>query len=239
MLIDKDKLKENIKNQLKGFVLNSLDVKKSVKDCLKLVAKAINEQPSEFEWISVEDKLPTPSEFDPDYSDNVIVLDSDGDYYLANYWYYEAGFSNFSGDCITNVIKWTYFPQPEIEEPEKVEDEFNSTIDRVVFECIWNRYFGDNIGREEDYKNDTFECRVYCWNEEVWNNEYHFWHKPTEYKLRWYKYPLRGAEANMDLTPRQFLEILVDCQNSVYKDQGIKMEDKTVGKWWEAENDGE
>lgn len=237
MLIDSDKLKENIAKQLDGFNTTAIAMS-SVKECIRQIAKTIKEQPPEFEWKKVEDELPEPSEFDPDYSDDVLILDEDGYYRVGCYWYnYGTGFEDNEGNKI-NADMWTYFPGPEIEIPKEIEDEFNYTIDRVVFECIWNNYFGDNIGREEDYKNDTFECRIYCWNEEVWNNEYHFWHKPTGYKLRWYKYPLRGAEANMDLTSRQFLEILVDCQNSIYKDQGIKLEDKTVGKWWEDKNDG-
>lgn len=107
------------------------------------------------------------------------------------------------------------------------------TIDRAVFECIWFQTIGDSIGVDEVYKNDTFECHVYSWNEEIWDNEYHFWHKPTGYKLAWYKYPLRGAETNMDLTPRQFLEILVDCENSIHADLKDKFKDQRVGKWWE------
>lgn len=234
MLIDRDKLKENIANQLDGFNTTVI-ARSSVKECIRQIAKVIKEQPSEFEWKKVEDELPVPTDYDPDFSRDIIVQDKEGYFYIAAYWYNHGdGFEDAAGNYIDDVVKWTYFPYPKNEELETDEDkEFNEVIDRAVFECIWNRYFGDGIGREEDYKNDIFECRVYCWNEEVWNNEYHFWHKPTGYKLRWYKYPLRGAEANMDLSPRQFLEILVDCTNSIYKDQNLKVEDKTVGKWWE------
>lgn len=108
-------------------------------------------------------------------------------------------------------------------------------IDRQVFEAIWFSSFSfyDLLTDEEKikYENDIFECRAYHWDDEI--NDYHFYHKPSGYKLAWYKYPLRGAEANMDLTPRQFLEILVDCKNSYYEDKIIRFKDCTVGKWWE------
>ena len=46
-------------------------------------------------------------------------------------------------------------------------------------------------------------------------NTYHFWHKPSDFKIYWYKYALRGAKCNMDITDEQFIDVLYDCLNSL------------------------
>jgi hypothetical protein len=42
-----------------------------------------------------------------------------------------------------------------------------------------------------------------------------FHHKPTGYKLQWYKYPLRGSYANQDLDFDEFTDIVDDCRASI------------------------
>ena len=83
-----------------------------------------------------------------------------------------------------------------------------------------------------NYENNTFAVRSYDWVDED-KNDWHFWHKPSGLKVEWYKYPLRGFEANMDITYDQFLEVLWDCTNSMEheKDSNIKYF-HDVHKWW-------
>lgn len=89
--------------------------------------------------------------------------------------------------------------------------------------------FRDN-GRAE---NDTFSIHEYNWSDEGSNDldkDPCFYHKPSGFKMTWYKYPLRAVESNMDITIKQFADILYDCKNSL--SEHVKYE---VGnsKWWE------
>lgn len=69
-------------------------------------------------------------------------------------------------------------------------------------------------------------------------NKPNFYHKPSGYKLTWYKYPMRGALANKDITPNQFVQILSHCINSYNKN---KLKDGEVlviyscQEWWNNE----
>lgn len=42
-----------------------------------------------------------------------------------------------------------------------------------------------------------------------------FHYKPTDYRLSWYKYPMRSAYANQDLSYKEFRGILVKCAESL------------------------
>lgn len=41
-----------------------------------------------------------------------------------------------------------------------------------------------------------------------------FWYKPSDLKIKWYKYPLRGAYANKKITVERFRKILKECIES-------------------------
>ena len=83
--------------------------------------------------------------------------------------------------------------------------------------------YGDNP--DHSFENDTFAVRAYDWNEE--NNDWHFWHKPSGFKLSWYKYPLRSPMSNKEITHEQFYAILHDCMNSVHPQFTVQ-----IDKWW-------
>lgn len=42
-----------------------------------------------------------------------------------------------------------------------------------------------------------------------------FWYKPTNLKISWYKYPMRGALSNQEVTRTYIEAILEDCRNSM------------------------
>lgn len=103
---------------------------------------------------------------------------------------------------------------------------------RMVSQILWEHCMGELGIDGNNYENDTFAVRSYDWVDED-NNEWHFWHKPSGLKVQWYKYPLRGFEANMDITDDQFLDVLRDCTNSTEVGKDFKILHE-VRKWWNA-----
>jgi FkbM family methyltransferase len=101
----------------------------------------------------------------------------------------------------------------------------------VVFDILMGSLNGDCYG--VDYENDIFEIHPYYWGEctceDQNENGYHtpdcllmrpnFVYKPTGYKLEWYKYAMRDAYANMDLSIKEFAEMVLHCANSVEKEK--------------------
>ena len=97
----------------------------------------------------------------------------------------------------------------------------------IVLKSKWEDILGNN---GHDYENDTFMVRSYDWgldDEANKKNEYHFWHKPSGFKLQWYKYPLRDPYVNMDISHEQFLDILRDCTNSIHPNFTY-----AINEWW-------
>lgn len=118
----------------------------------------------------------------------------------------------------------------------------NYKVNRKVWQILWDAImtpvgFG-NGGRH--YNNDIFEHYPYSWDDhEGMVNGYHFHHKPSGLKIQWYKYPLRGANCNMDITDNQFVDILYDCFNSLQPVQGNVRIIYDTDKWWEIKQEQE
>ena len=97
----------------------------------------------------------------------------------------------------------------------------------MILKSKWENILGNN---GHDYENDTFMVRSYNWgldDESDAKNEYHFLHKPSGFKLQWYKYPLRDPYVNMDISHEQFLDILRDCTNSIHPNFTY-----AINEWW-------
>ena len=90
---------------------------------------------------------------------------------------------------------------------------------------------------EEEFANDVFEMRSYCWcgagdvfgyeeEEEEESKHPHakgcppnFFYKPTGLTITWYKYAGRGTTANQEyLGAKQWFEIIKTCIESINKD---------------------
>lgn len=99
-------------------------------------------------------------------------------------------------------------------------------LTRDVNQELWNYIMVDPYHGEHPFENDTFQIKPYSWSSEP--NDWHFWHKPSGLKVAWYKYPLRGAAANMPVTHAQFRAVLYDCMNSIHPQCKTMIE-----KWWE------
>ena len=114
-------------------------------------------------------------------------------------------------------------------------DKCRFEMERPVNETLWyaimkwepNNHDGSVYGDNPDhtFENDTFAVRAYDWGEE--NNDWHFWHKPSGFKLSWYKYPLRSPMSNKEITHEPFYAILHDCMNSVHPQFTVK-----INEWW-------
>ncbi len=100
-------------------------------------------------------------------------------------------------------------------------DEYEEPLRRLFSHLGLDETYGG------EYISDKFEIHAYWWGdcdcgadgceegEEHKNTcglvRPNFWHKPTGYELRFYKYPLRDSYANANLTPKEFNEIIDDC----------------------------
>lgn len=107
-------------------------------------------------------------------------------------------------------------------------------MERTVNQILWEHIMGD-LGFDWDntYRNDVFVVKAYDWKDDKENaNAWHFWHKPSGFKLQWYKYPLRGVMCNMKITHEQFADILYDCRNSMEEEKSVRQLHE-IDKWWE------
>ena len=143
---------------------------------------------------------------------------------------YIIGYNSYFGSYFCN--KCGYWGDGNIK-----NDKCDIPFERSTNEVLWNytmvlkSKWEDILGNNgHDYENDTFMVRSYDWgldDEANTRNEYHFWHKPSEFKLQWYKYPLRDPYVNMDITHEQFLDILRDCTNSIHPNFTY-----AINEWW-------
>ena len=112
-----------------------------------------------------------------------------------------------------------------------MNDKMEYHIDRKVWQILWDAIMtpkGFGWG-DSDFSNDVFEFRAYRWDDET--NDYHFHHKPSGFKIEWYKYPLRGAMCNIEITDSQFVDILNDCINSLQTNEKVRIFYE-VDDWW-------
>lgn len=104
--------------------------------------------------------------------------------------------------------------------------DFERQVNEDLYYYILEKGF-EEVTSDLEFENDTFKITPYDWNEPK-NPEPNFIHKPTGFKLWWYKYPLRSPEVNFNITHEEFSCILYDCVNSVSK--FMKWE---IDKFWE------
>ena len=105
-------------------------------------------------------------------------------------------------------------------------------MERMVNQCIWFEIMGYiETDWELPFENDTFYLNRYSWNEDD-NNEFLFYHKPSGFKMSWYKYALRSPYANMKITHEEFYAIVEDCMNSTPERINAHYVRKTYEKWW-------
>ena len=80
-----------------------------------------------------------------------------------------------------------------------------------------------------DFENDIFSMHRFCWCEKencpyCWDEEKHgkqhanFIHKPTDFKVWWYKYIGRSVEKSKEIEAEELIRIGNDCLNSLKKE---------------------
>ena len=75
---------------------------------------------------------------------------------------------------------------------------------------------GDGFDAQYEYENDTFVIRAYYWGDDEAKAELpNFVYKPTGLEICWYKYPMRDAYSNQDVSIEDFKEILKECAMSM------------------------
>jgi hypothetical protein len=128
---------------------------------------------------------------------NLFFGNSRGEFEVDHDWQdafvgclYDMGFDNYG--------------YPKYEEKE-YKGEFK-TIKSNVDENDFMSYF----------ENDTFILMPYYWGEDDYICELsNFVHKPSGFKMQWYKYPLRDAYMNKDISFDELVEIMEDCKRSL------------------------
>ena len=89
----------------------------------------------------------------------------------------------------------------------------------------WDGLLTSNCGAEE-YINDVFEMRPYCWCDATWEEDPdhphahgcppNFLYKPTGMAITWYKHANRGATSNKQYPgARTWFEIIKHCIGSI------------------------
>lgn len=86
----------------------------------------------------------------------------------------------------------------------------------------WNRGHGSiclNNGADS-FENEVFALRTYCWCDGSFPGHEdecppNFEHFGSGVKITWYKHVSRGLEFPDDLSHKKWLEILLDCHNSL------------------------
>ena len=105
-------------------------------------------------------------------------------------------------------------------------------MERSIRQDLYHYIIGDEI--QDHYENETFVVRPYCWDDESEEScKPNFEHKPSGFKMTWYKCPLRDPYCNMEISHDQFQSILYDCLNSTMDGTSY-----CIDEWWEGESNG-
>lgn len=94
---------------------------------------------------------------------------------------------------------------------------------REDYEEIFIQFLEDNgfdsYGHSDKghvFENDTFIIRPYYWGDDEEEAEKpNFVYKPTGLEIQWYKYPMRDAYSNQNISIKTFKDILTECANSM------------------------
>lgn len=98
-----------------------------------------------------------------------------------------------------------------------MQDIFWKYFENTYFDyhCVWCRN-DDNLTERGGYENDVFVIEPYYWGEdEDIIGQPNFIYKPENITIEWYKYPMRGAYSNVDLTLEKADEIFRTCRESM------------------------
>ena len=94
-------------------------------------------------------------------------------------------------------------------------EEYQEIFQQFLYDNGFDGYgIRDNGDRE--FENDTFIIRAYYWGEDEKKAELpNFVFKPTNLEISWYKYPMRDAYSNQDISIEAFKDIINKCVESL------------------------
>ena len=73
------------------------------------------------------------------------------------------------------------------------------------------------------FENEIFIVRPYYWGDnECFCNLPNFVHKPTGLEIKWYKYSMRDAYSNKELTAEMMLDVFKSCKESIANEFGVE-----------------
>ena len=115
------------------------------------------------------------------------------------------------GNMIFGNSRGVYHVEPR----EEYQDAFCDFLDEIGCDCYgWNHHIAGN-----KTETDKFIVRPYYWGDDEAKAELpNFVYKPTGLEIRWYKYPMRDAYSNQDVSVEDFKEILKECEKSMNND---------------------
>ena len=79
------------------------------------------------------------------------------------------------------------------------------------------------IGDDVKFENHIFYTYPYCWCGNKGcpqcdtGEQFNFYHKESDTGINWYKYPLRDAYSNKDLTKEYLINLVTSCIDSLDK----------------------
>lgn len=111
--------------------------------------------------------------------------------------------------------------------PREWQNKMYMALEEMGFDCYGyyegkNKYVTDRGG----YENEVFLINPYYWGEyDMIAGEPNFIFKPNDYRLDWYKYPLRDSYANKEVAFQEFARMLKLCVKSVEDDKNSLLND--------------
>ena len=94
--------------------------------------------------------------------------------------------------------------------------DYQEIFQEFLFENGFDGYGRLEGSDEPEFENDTFIIRPYYWGEDEKEQILpNFVYKPTGVEIKWYKYPMRDAYCNKDISVEQFKRIIDECKESM------------------------
>ena len=95
-------------------------------------------------------------------------------------------------------------------------DQYQDAFCEFLFANGFDGYGYKEGHKSREFENETFVIRPYYWGEDddiaaLPNFEF----KPTGLQIKWYKYPMRDAYSNMDISVEEMKYILAGCAASM------------------------
>lgn len=92
------------------------------------------------------------------------------------------------------------------------EDHLNRLL--AAFESVLSPL--GRVTLSEEFENEVFSVKPYYWgDDETEANKANFHFKPSDYKLKWYKYPLRDSYQSSELSVEDFGKMIDKCIESL------------------------